>query len=609
MRRRERIGAAAPHRHARLRRLARRGAGAFFAMCIAGALVAVAARADEVADGDRAFAAGRLDEALRHYQQAAKSGSPIGQAGVGRVWLRRGRYELAMEAFQQAVHMDSECAPGYYGMGEVLKRQGKCPDAIPNFERATRINRRYPEAQLDLGNCLVAAGRFEDGLAALNKGLEWGPTWQPRFLVARASAWLSRDSLRAAGIDFTRARELAPNDPTIRRAVGEFYMQRGTWALAVPELQAAVALDSTDADAQYSLAQALFFDQRYDEALQTYRNLIARDPDYAPGLIGLGDLLYRAATADPRRYQEARAPLLQYTLLEPKDPKGWSLLGRTYFHLGVMDSALTALTTAEKLGDTTKESFTDLGLVYADRKEWDQAVAALSKGDLGVREYSILGQIFEVTGRSEQADSVYRLILAQDSTSAVAGLAYGQRAKASFRAKDFPGALDLFQRAIAIQPARGEYYFYEGLCLKELNRAPEALTALQKAATIDSTQADRFFWLGVVEDGLKQVDDAQRAFQRSIDLAPTGPTAATAYRQLGYYQLLDKKWTAATPLLEKAVSLAPNDEQAWLWLAQGHQNAGNRTKAAECYRKVLSLDPKNSEALKGLKSLGPAAKK
>ena len=101
-------------------------------------------------------------------------------------------------------------------------------------------------------------------------------------------------------------------------AIGEFRGKRindrrGTWALAVIETQAAVDLDSSDVELHFSLAQALEYDERYDQALEQYRWITQRDADFAPAQLALGSLLYRAGANDPRRYTEARAPLERYT--------------------------------------------------------------------------------------------------------------------------------------------------------------------------------------------------------------------------------------------------------------------------------------------------------
>jgi tetratricopeptide (TPR) repeat protein len=573
------------------------------ALAVALALAAGPARADLVSNGDRALAAGRLDEAMRIYEGAARDGNAMGEAGVGRVWLRRARYDKALEAFQRASQMDAALAYAYYGQGEALRRLGRCEEGLPLMRKATQLDRKFPEAQLGIGNCLVATGHVDEAITELNRGLNWKREWTPRFLVARGTAHLARDSLRPAGIDFTRARELAPRDPEVRRAGGDFYVARGTWALAIPEYQAAVAVDSNDVETWTSLARALDFGERYDESLQAYRHATSLDSSYPPALLGLANLLYRAGTGDPRRYAEARAPLERYLELTPADPKGLSLLGRLYAHLGVRDSALTIMLKAEQLGDRSKELYTELGRAHAERKDWQKALDAFSKGQPGPEDEPLIAQIFDVTGRADAADSLYSAILARDSTGSRAAFVFTQRAKLRFRAKDYARADSLFGKAIALDPRIGEAHFYRGLSLKELGRAPEALTELQKAAEIDTSKADRFFWLGAIYDAQKATDDAEQAFRRSVSVDSVGPMASKAYRQLGFYRLLKKQWPAAIALLQRAVTLDAQDSQAWLWLAQGYQNSGSRERASEAYRRVLALDPGNANAKNGLKSL------
>ncbi len=567
------------------------------------ALASGPAGSDAAGDGDRALAAGRLDEALAAYESAARQGSARGQAGVGRLWLRRGRYEKAMDAFRRAAGMDGALAYAYYGQGEVLRRQDKCQEALPLLRKATRLDRRFPEAQLAIANCLVATGHVDEAIAALNEGITWKREWTPRLLVARGTAHVARDSLRAAGIDFTRAREMAPRDPAVRRAVADFYVARGTWALAIPEYEAAVALDSADAETWTSLARALDFGERYEEALRAYQRATSLDPSYAPAQLGLASLLYRAGAGDARRYAEARAPLERYLQLEPHDPKGVSLLGRLYAHLGVRDSALATMLEAERLGDRSKELYTELGRAYAERKEWQKALDAFAKGQPGPEDEAMIAQILDVTGHGAAADSVYLAMLGRDSTSSRAAFAYTQRAKLRFRAKDYAGAETLFARATALDPRSGDAHFYYGLSLKELGRNADALAALRRAAAIDTGKADRFFWLGVVYDAQHATAEAEQAFRRAVDVDSSGTLAGKAYRQLGFYRLLKKQWTAAIPLLRRAVELDGQDVQAWLWLAQGYQNGGNRARASEAYRRVLALDPGNVHARNGLKSL------
>jgi tetratricopeptide (TPR) repeat protein len=569
-------------------------------------------RADDLKDGQRALQEGRFDAAIHAFEKAASQGYGAGRAGVGQVWLKRRQYDKAREQFVLAQKMDPILAVGYWGEAECLRQQGKCSDAIPLFQKATELDRKFPEAQLGLGECLIATRQFEPGVAALSVGLKGGAKGRPRFLTALGRAEESRDSLRAAGIYFTRAREEAGADANVRRELGEFYFRRGTWALSILENQAAMALDSTDVETHFSLGQALYYDQRYNDALNEFVWVTSHDPEFAPAHLALGNLLYLSGAADPKRYAEGRAPLETYTKLRPDDAKGWSLLGRTNYYLGRKDEGLEQLQKAESLGDKSKEMCTVMGRIYAERKDWPKALDYFGRGEPTARDMLLVGQMHVFQGNLDKADSLYRSIIERDSSSSDARFAMNELGKLLFRKKDYPATLAIMQRRIALDPNSGEAYYYIGLSYKEMRQYSEAVAALQRAAAIDTAKADRHFWLGILyaqmavrPDGMQKdtLRLAREALIRSVELDSTSKNAGVANRQLGFYRLLEKDWDGAIPLLTKAVTLWNQDVQAWVWLGQAHQNSGNRGKATECYQKALEIDPKQADARKGLEIL------
>jgi Tfp pilus assembly protein PilF len=147
-----------------------------------------------------------------------------------------------------------------------------------------------------------------------------------------------------------------------------------------------------------------------------------------------------------------------------------------------------------------------------------------------------------------------------------------------------------------------------GLSYKEMKQYPEALDALKHAVQLGDSKADRHFWLGILYEQVDSTAQAVPEFERSVALDSTSATAAVAYRQLGYHRLLGKDFSGATPLLERSAAINPKDVQTLVWLAQGYQNSLNRTKAMENYQRVLAIDPKQPDALRGVKSLTGGAK-
>jgi len=562
------------------------------------------ARGDDLKDGRAALAAGRYDDALRAFEHSSSQGSVEGQVGVGQVWLKRHQTEKAREAFQKAQKMDPSVAWGFYGEAEALRQRGDCNGALPLLQKATDLDRRFPEAQLALGECQVDQKKIDAALATFTQGTKWGSKWRPKFLVALGDAELARDSLRAASVYYTQAREESPQDPAPRKALGDFYLNTRRIAdLAIPEYQAAVDLDSSDVELRFALAQALFGGQRYNEALDQFRRVVSADSEYAPGQLGIGNLYYLSGAADPKRYADARAPLEKYTQLEPSDPKGWSLLGRTYFYLKMHEEAKAAMAKSVQLGGANKETFTFLGRIYAEEKDWQHSLESFEKGEPTTRDLLTMAQMYAFLNQPQKADSIYAAIQAKDPTSKDAKFALNEAGKAKFRGQDYDGAIATFQKVIALDPSADEAYYYIGLAQKQNKHYAEALDSFRQAANLAPDKADRQFWLGILYAQVDSTAQAKDRLSRSVALDSTGSFAGVAYRQLGFYDLLAKNYEGAIRLQERAVALNDKDWQAWLWLAQGYQNAGRSAKAIEAYRKVLTLDPRNAEALKGLQTL------
>ncbi len=575
------------------------------AILIGIALVVPPLHADDLKDGRAALAAGQYDQALASFEKAASQGLAEGRAGVGQVWLKRRQLAKAFEAFETAQKMDGNLALSHWGQGEVFRRQEQWDKALPLLRRAVELDKKFPDAQMALGDVLVKLKQIPEAIEVLTQGTRWGPKWRPRFLVALGDAELARDSLRSASVYYTQAREEAPTDPLPRRALGDFYLlKRGIGDLAVPEYEAAVALDSTDVELRYSYAQGLFYAQRYSEALTQYRWVVERDPEFPAGQLGLGNLLYLAGAKDPARYAEARAPLERYTQMMPNDAKGWSLLGRTLFYLKERDAALEALSKSVSMGYESKETYTILGRLHAERKEYDKAAAAFDKGEPTGRDLLILAQVYVFAGQAARAESLYNSIIEKDSTANDAKFSALQLGMITYRARNYPEAVTRFQRRIALDPACGECFYYLGLSYKELKQYPDALGALKQSAMLEDAKSDRHFWVGILYAQMDSIAAAKLELGRALDLDSTGTFAGVANRQLGFYKLLDKDYSEAIRFLDSAVKLNDKDTQAWVWLGQANQNSGNRTRAIECYRRVLQLDPNQNDAMKGIQSLG-----
>ena len=592
---------------------------AVLVLAVLASMAPATVRADDLKDARTALAAGQLDQAVQLFEKAAAQGYAEGRAGVGQVWLKRHNYDKALEQFQLAQKMDPNLALAHWGAGEVSRRNEDCASALPEFQRAVELDHKYPDAQLALGDCLTQLQKYDQAVAALQPGLNWG-RWKPRFLVALGNVEMTRDSLRDAGIYFTQASEAAPDDPITNKALGDFYLKRGIGSLAITSYEKAVSLDSTDIDLRFALGRALAVDaaaggsSTYNQAIEQYKWVAERNPDYSGAQLALGDIYYRAGQADPRYYAEARPHLEKYTQLAPNDARGWSLLGRDLYYLREKDAALAAMKKAEGLGDKSKDMYTVMFRALVDAKDWAGAQAAIQKGEPTTADLLKLAQVQSFQGNASAADSLYRTLVEKDSTSNDAKFALLEMGKAQYRAavanKDttaqkaaYATAIATLTRRITLDPSNDEAYYYRGLSHKELKQLPEAVADLRQSVLLAPTKGDRYFWLAVAHSQSGAADSAVADFKAMVAVDSTSKSASTAYQQIGYEQLKKKDWMGAIFWLEKSVAIDPANKQSLIWIGQAYQNAGNREKALEYYNKVLAIDPNEPNANKGKQTL------
>ncbi|MDR0448236.1 MAG: tetratricopeptide repeat protein [Treponema sp.] len=169
-----------------------------------------------------------------------------------------------------------------------------------------------------------------------------------------------------------------PRDPDALLAIGDIYYQEGTWDLAYrtyetlsemtgshpnmneflinlrygiagvkmnqpneahKALSTAVAINSSDFDANYNLGAIEFQRKNYEKAVFHYQKAKARDPEHAPTLRGLGHSLFKM-----KKYKEALAFIRKAMDLAPEDKESLYILADCYFEANQVDQAVKIFT-------------------------------------------------------------------------------------------------------------------------------------------------------------------------------------------------------------------------------------------------------------------------
>jgi tetratricopeptide (TPR) repeat protein len=587
---------------------------------------ATAVRADALKDGKDALEAGRFDDAVAAYRNAvaATPNDAPAHLGLGLALEKKRQWQAALEAFQKASSLDARLAEPHRGQGSMLLRLEKPAEAEAEFRKAVEIDRKFPDAQLGLGSALVRQKKIPEAIAVYEAGVKFGPKTAPDFYKGLGEAEAARDSVRAAEVWMIKAREAAKSmAPSVQgaifRALGDLYMQRKIPSLAIQNYQQAKAIDESDLDTRMALGDAYYRGALYNDALNEYKAVVDADPQYADGYLKLGNLYYLASQSDPQRVFQAIETLEKLLTLDPKNLEGKALLAQAYFKKGGTEGRAQAkklLDEIEATGQFPPAAWRTRAIIQYESNEFENALASFARAPkLEVIDQKrvadsyrrLAADVADTTRKAalyQSADSVYGVIVNQDTTSAEGKRASFERARLRYLMKDYPGAVERLQRAIALDPNSGEAYYYLGLSKRALGDDAGGLVAIQKAVELDPKQCGWYIQLGATHVKLKSIPEAKAAFQRAAECDSGTTVGAVGRQQLGYYSLVDKDYPGAIHLLEESVRIDPKQWQSWLWLGQAYQNNKNVEKAVEAYRKTQELKPGEPNSAKGLAQLG-----
>jgi tetratricopeptide (TPR) repeat protein len=294
--------------------------------------------------------------------------------------------------------------------GFKLAREGKYTLAISHYRAASELDPALPGINLNIGLAYFKLNRFADAVPWFEKAVQSDPAgFQARVLL---------------GMDYYGCRRFAD---------------------AAMQLKVASEQQPENTELRYKLAQSYLWSQQYEAAKQEFRFLLTKNPDSAPVHMLLGEVLdaanqVEAATAEfeiaaqtsPREpevhfglgylywkqklYEEARREFLTELAAQPRHTQALTYLADTELHSGSRTEAETRLRRVLKLDPNVRLAHLDLGILLADREEFDEAAAhfheAIRIAPTNPDAHYRLGRLWLATGRQKDADAEFAKVKA-----------------------------------------------------------------------------------------------------------------------------------------------------------------------------------------------------
>jgi tetratricopeptide (TPR) repeat protein len=198
-----------------------------------------------------------------------------------------------------------------------------------------------------------------------------------------------------------------------------------------------------------------------------------------------------------------------------------------------------------------------------------------------VQVYELVSDALSESQRGLYADSIAKLRQAEKVEKDSLPVHY-LLALNYYRQKDFPTAIEEFQRALKLSPSYSLASYYLGLSCVQTEAWDQAIISFKRTLDLDGTNFSAAYNLGAAYLKQGKVEDAEEAFRLAVKI---NPNYAQAHEALGELLMYQGKLDEAIAALRAALRIEPGYVKARQALIKALQANGQNPEAEEEMRK------------------------
>ncbi len=360
-------------------------------------------------------------------------------------------------------------------------------------------------------------------------------------------SYLNNNDMDHAEIEFKSAVELDPLYPEAHNNLGLIYKFKGYYEKAIVSFNKAAQLKYKWATPYNHLGTVYLAMDELDKAVTNLKKATVLDKKYADAYYNLGIVYLEKAK-------------------KAKDPKqDWA-------------SAVKAFQQATTIDTHLFHAHMDLADTYRKQGEIEKAILryrmAIETNPRDPTAWEHLGDLYKDTGDTKKAEECYAKVKLLDPMSEEKLIKLGEE----YVKRNFSDAMQLYQRALEMNPNNSTIYFDMGYAYTTQGRHVEAIQAYQKAISLKPDFLAAYFNMGLAMKELHDYRNAIAAFQHTLKIQPHHSEALYQLGEL-FSQTENPQW-ALQAYCQFLFVAKSNQEKEKLRHAQQEANrlGGCRTK-------------------------------
>lgn len=361
------------------------------------------------------------------------------------------------------------------------------------------------------------------------------------------------------------------------------------------------ASDNFDLSTTHERARQFFSQKRYPEAIAICRDILQRDPNFAPAYQTLGDTHQILGELDTAQQYYERG-----LSLDTNQPQVYLYLGNLFVKRQQWNRAADCYWEALQLDPDLTPAYNNLAGIwsYLDRPISIAEKLGKTLDSVPLELCLLVGDTFSENGQTDAAISVYERAIATDpkwaSTHYKLGEIYSQN-------NQLESAISAYQNAVKSEPDVFIYHVGLGKALAAQNRNEEAIAAYQKAIELNPEFSWAYDHLAGILARVGREEEAIAAYQKDIEL---NPNFYWSNFHLGDLLLKQERREEAIAAYREAIAIDPGQPEAHQRIADilARENggaeaallSGNYEDAIAIYQQTIADRPDYSWGYYGL---------
>lgn len=522
----------------------------------------------------------RIEDSITETQKvlAEDPKSALAHNVLGSAYLSKGMYQEGMKELQTATDLDPKIVDAHLKKGIFHLARGNVKEAETDLSTAVDVAPDILNTRLLLASFHQRNKNYGKAMSVINQGLTGKPS--DAVLYNYLAGLMFIQNKAAEGLNYlAKAKKIDPSFFPAYMNTATYYASRGEHDHALAEYQAVLARDAANVQAMLGSATLLEVKGREKDALNWYQR--AADTKSAAGFLALA--AYHAKRKDLKK---ALAVLDDAIEAIPRntaamEAKGGILLGEKKYKEAV------------KVFDDIEAINPGQGLTlkiraYVTAKEYEkareQARRAITLNPASAQGYMMLSAVYQGEQNLPQAIAEMKNGVKMDPKNLQALLALGNLYTLS---NDYSAAMDAYGDAFRINNDFAPALYAQGSLLEKTGKKKEAVRKYQEALA----KSDKFVpalnnLSYLYSEGYGTPQAALRLALSAYALEPGNPAVMDT---LGYALLKNRRLDDARKVLEKVVTLLPNNPSVQYHLALVYREKGEKKLAVDALQKALRL--------------------